>query len=239
MLLFLLVLYFFSFAATCLGLALVAKVRFRLAIVLVIGVVAILSTQYASTISARDFSQGIRNYATLANICLVQIVESVLGILVCFRFIRSQFERGKPSRLDSMCTLPSIVFVLGNTAALIGLLHSFSGVQFSTVSLIFAGSMCLVVGGVASLLRGVLREPASIVELKVFTLFLQVVLAMLIPLLAVGVEVETGALRVEPRIIVPVLAGMAGVSGIGFMLRLFVPPERVNGIWRSLIKVCT
>ncbi|MBD3319687.1 MAG: hypothetical protein GF350_01170 [Chitinivibrionales bacterium] len=236
MLIFLCVIYFTGFCATTLGLSLYSK---RLCTIIAAAVTAsaiLLSYPLCVKAGTRHIALLLNNYSLLTDICLLAIIESTVAIITGIKLIENHYLHDKKNPWLQLLLFPSLVLIILNTLALIYLFYSFSGVTYSHLAFLFAAGFFVVLIAASEFFRLLFRQWDFRIELKSLTALLQVVLAMFLPLLVARVGVKDKSLQVDVSSMFISCAVIGFVVLTGFIVKTFIPIERVPKPWRFLLR---
>lgn len=237
MLLFLLIIYSISFLATALGISLFTKRPGGIIGGFVASMAIFIAYPFCLGVSAQQISSMLGDYALLNDICLIAIIESTVTIFLGTKLIRSHYKKEKRTSWIQVWRFPSFVLFILNGLLLVRFFYTFSGIPYFRIAVIFALIFFLILMAVSEILRWSFRNWDFRIELKSLIAFLQIILAMFLPLLVAPVAVSSNALLIDLSATVIAALVVTGLAGTGFILAKHTPLDRTP-LWRFLLKHC-
>ncbi len=205
---------------------------------LVVCVSLVIMHPYCASIGIAQLQNLLHDRALITNCALFQIVESFFMIVLSNKFIVKSLNSQK-LRWAGISLLPSLALIAGNAVILIILFQMISGKSFSLIASVAATCIFIVLMAGRTIVHMSIRSFDSKIKGKIFILFLQILLAMFLPLLATGIEIITIPVHYDLLFIIIVTGGMTLVALTGFIVHYFISSKKGNRLCRFLIRVCT
>jgi hypothetical protein len=133
--------------------------------------------------------------------------------------IRSRYETRNGWAVRALFLFPAFSLLGGGLGLQRFLFHTTTGWDFARLALGVSTALALLVWAASLVARAVLRHWEWRLELVVILSFLQLILAMFLPMLVVGLKVDQTQWKVEFVPTVLALSGFSMVVALGFLLK--------------------
>ncbi len=235
-----LVIVFFAVALAGAGLAvsLCRRVWWVAAAALVTSSVLPLTASYWAGLGTGAIRRFLGDPALVRDLCLVQIVESVVVIVAGVKLIERRYAGRGAVGWILVWYAPSPVLIALSGVLLQGVFTRAAGASFMVTALLFAASLWVVLMGVALALRAAISRWERRIETRALVALLQLCLAMFTPLLVMR---TAQPLLEHPPLstMVIMVAVIGGICTLGFAVRFFVRRERLSPLWQRLHTFCS
>jgi hypothetical protein len=193
---------------------------------------------YCTSFGIVQLQNFMHDRVVIANCALTLIVESFFMLVLSSKFIIKSLN-GQKVQWAFSSLFPSLGLITGNAIILIIIFQIISGKPFPLIALVTAAIIfaLLTIGSV--LVRVTISSFDSKVKGKIFIHFLQILLAMFLPVLAAGIEIPVIPVHYDLMFTIIIASGMAIIVLTGFIIHYFIFPEKGNRLCRFLIRVCT
>jgi hypothetical protein len=238
MVLFLGLLYILGLTATLLNFSLLKHWWQAALASLVVCALLLIMYPYCASIGIVKLQNLLHDRGVINNCALFQIVESFFMLILSNRFIQKSLNNQK-LRWAVSSLLPSLALIAGNAVILIILFQMINGKPFPLIATIAAVCIVTILMAGRALVQMSIRNFDSKIKGKIFILFLQILLAMFLPLLVTGIEIIAIPIHYDLLFTMIVIGGMTIVALVGFFVHHFISSEKGNRICRFLIRVCT
>jgi hypothetical protein len=194
---FLLVIFFLSCLHQAMNLSLYGKTRNILYFCLFIAAVGLAMFRFSIRINFMSIAALLNDANGLALACTCQIIESAIFMLAVFAQIRAHYEDKTAFSANLVGLLPSGIFLVGVFFSETYLFNIVNDMRFVGLALVFSAALAgaLFIAGFS--LRKLIPRWEWRMELKIILSFLQIVLAMCLPLLLMGLKIQGTQLKVE------------------------------------------
>lgn len=235
---FVIIFFAVALAGAGLGVSLCRRVWWIAAAALVTSSILPLTALYWAGLGTGAIRRFLGDPALVRDLCLVQIVESVVVIVAGVKLIERRYAGRGAVGWTLVWYAPSPVLIALSGLLLQGVFTRAAGASFVVTALFFAVALWAALMGVALALRGAIRRWDRRIETRALVALLQLCLAMFTPLLIMRTA--------QPSLTLPPLSTMilmaaviGGVSALGFAVRFFVRRERLSPLWQRLHTFCS
>ena len=240
MILFLLLIYILGLATTVINLSLLKRWWIAVVVAGVVSAIAIASYPFCETIGGVQLRTFLHDQGAIADCALVQIIESFIMLVLTCRVIEFTYSGVPKLRWSNIGLAPSLALLAGNTIVVIILFQTITGKSFLLIAALAALGIFTVLIAGRLLLSLVVRSFDTKIKAKILFCFLQILLAMNLPLLARGIEIMPYPIHYDLVFTGIVASAMTVIALAGFIVHHYVPLlKRGNRLCRFLIKVCT
>lgn len=239
MMLFLVLLYMLGLATTIINLSLLKRLWNAAAVALAVSVLVVAVYPLCAVIGGPQLQTFLHNQVVITDCALLQIVESFVMLVLGCRVIVITYSGDRKLRWSSIGLAPSLALLAGNTVVLILLFGAITGKSFFLIATLTSAAIFAVLMTGRLMLAVFVKSFDAKVKGKILICFIQILLAMFLPLLAAGIEVIPYPIHNDLAFTIIVMSGMAAIASIGFIVHRFIPLEKGNRLCRFLIKVCS
>lgn len=203
MIIFLVVYIVFSFVATVLKFSMIEKKRYLLIAVGLLFVFSIGTYQLAIHQNNQTFLEVMQNRQIVSFASLLQIIESILMVLLAFSLIGGHFKKRTKVLANIFSILPSIVLLGGLFLLQVYAFLFIENISFEWIAILFSITIILLTLLSVLVVKWVLPSWEIRAELKILVAFLQILLAMFLPIIVNEIKVPYSNLTVDiPSILV-------------------------------------
>jgi hypothetical protein len=156
---------------------------------------------------------------TLSAVCTWQTVESILVLCLALLLIRNRFEKRKRKYVRVLFLLPSFMLILGGYGIQRVIFHTTTRWDFFRLALAASIVFLFAVWITSLAIRKIIRNWEWRLELIVIMSFLQLILAMFLPMMVVGLKASETQWKLDPVSTVLTLSVLVAVTAIGFFFR--------------------
>lgn len=236
---FLILFYVLGFSATVLNISLFRKRYYGPVLVGIVCAAIVVPYSSYARISYTDIYAFLLHPEHLTDVCLVQIIQSFLVFFLCAQVVRAHYAKQHSRGLHQLGLFPSLVMMLLNDFILVFLYYNFSETSYLTTALVFAAAVGLLLWAGSELLRLTVRDWDKRIEMRMIVALLQAIVAMFLPLLA-GSDLAVHSISpvADWATTSVTLAALAAIAACGFLVRLFIPIERIPDPWRRFVTFC-
>ncbi len=213
---FLIILFILSYFHVVINLSLFAKKRYVLIFCLFIAMISFAMVPFSIQLSFKILNRILNDLNVLSLACTYQIVESIVFMILSLLLIRAHYKKQAVMILRIIPLLPSGVFLVGIFLGETYLFNVIDNMQFYRLGLLFSATIAAVLLISAIALRKLLLNWEWRMELKIILSFFQIILAMFLPLLLMGIKIRGTQLQVDIRTAAISLAGMVFIGVAGF-----------------------
>jgi len=147
------------------------------------------SLPWATRINMQGLTRFLNRLDVLNNLCTVLVIESILMLLLLAYLMKQHAERKSASVLGVASLAPSPACLAGIFVLMVYLFNSISGHSYWLIGGLYNLGLLVALGGGSVLLRRVLSAWSARLEVMLILSFVQLVLAMFLPLVARGLTV--------------------------------------------------
>ncbi len=238
MVLFLGLIYILGLTATVINFSLLKHWWQAALACLVVSAPLIIFYPYCASIGIVLPQQFLHDRGVITNFALFLILESFFMLVLSNSFVVKSLNCQKLQWTISSL-LPSLALVVGNEAILMILFQIINGKSFLLIASIFTVIIFTILMTARALVMISIKSFDSKIKGKIFILFLQILLAMFLPLLAAGIESIQIPVHFDLQFTIIITSGMVLISLTGFFIHHFISSEKGNRLCRFLIRVCT
>lgn len=217
--LFLIVLILLGFVHTAINLSLVEPKRFAVVTCVILGVISFALYHFAIKLNIQRLDRIVHAFNTLSSICVYQIIEAVVCMLLSLILIRSHYSGENVSVAKYLALLPSGILLGGIFFGQTYLLNMLNGFEFYQIAFIFAVTVFFALWATSFLARKIFYHWAWRMEFKIIVSFLQVLIAMFLPLIVMGIRVNDTRMAVSVKATIGTLGAMMLISAVGYVVR--------------------
>lgn len=188
--LFICLLCFLGTLLTLVKFSLLERKRFTPALALCTAIIVCLSIPWALRINMQGLTRFLNHLDVLNNLCALLVIESIALLLVTAHLMKQHLDHRVFSLAKGIALLPSSACITGLFVAMVFLFNQITGRSYSLIgfALGIGGFVGLCLG--ALLIRFCIKTWAARLEILLVLSFVQLVLAMFLPLLARGLAVH-------------------------------------------------
>lgn len=169
------------------------------------------------------------DFHTLSSICTYQIVESIAIMLLSILLIKDHYTSKQSAIVRTFSLMPSGVFLLGIFFIQTYVLSRGWGLAFYQSALIYSAGLFIILWLTAVGIRKLFLNWEWRIELKIMLSFLQIVLAMFLPLLLLGLRTNEVQLGIDIKATLTTFFAMAFIMVAGYAHKRWVK-RRINPI---------
>ena len=187
-------LFLMGFIHTACNISLLTEVRHKISYSLLIFVAIFVLFRWSTMLNVQDVDHFLADFSTLSSTCVFQVAEGLMIMFVSLLLIRSHYQtvgRGWFQKTASYIALaPSGIFLAGLFLVQTYAFNVIEDIPFYQVALGLAIVGFLIMMIVSMAIAGLIRSWESRVELKIVLSFLQVLLAMFLPIIVTGNKLQ-------------------------------------------------
>jgi hypothetical protein len=174
----------------------------------------------------------------VVNCALLQMLESVIILTLSVRYLVDHYWPRGGRRWAALSLAPPMAAFAANVAAQAFLFYALPGVSFTAISWCCAGAFFAVLCAAAIGIRALLPDVSKRMSLKVMLTFLQIALAMFLPVAVNGIDEIPVPVHGDFLFAGVAVLGMASIAGAGFCVHRYNNRERTHSVWRLLHRFC-
>lgn len=218
---FLIILFTLSCVQVAVNLSLFTGKRSILLFCFSAALVSFLMFPFSIQLNFQKLALTLNDFNVLALVCTYQIVESILVMILSLTFIRAHYKEKTFPAAKAFPLLPPGVFLAGIFFGQTYLFNVIDNVRFYLQAL----SLSLLIGVILFLSTVILKKLFLgwewRMELKIILSFSQIILAMFLPLLLMGLKIQGTQLRVDIKTTLISLLSLILIVFTGFYWQLF------------------
>ncbi|MCC6758590.1 MAG: hypothetical protein IT395_03065 [Candidatus Omnitrophica bacterium] len=218
--LFLGILFLFGGLHTVNNISLINKRRYQLICCAFISAAAFILFPILTKINIQAVDRGLSDFNVLSMVCTFQVFESMAAMLISLLLIKNHYNGQNRMRIHYLALLPSGVFLAGLSLIQMYLFHGIEGIHFVWIALGFAGSLFVILGLSVAVLNKLERVWEWKIESKIILAFLQILLAMFLPLIIVGMNIGESHFKIYFGQTLATFLFMLGLVGTGFLWQM-------------------
>lgn len=226
--LFLGILFLFGGLHTVNNISLLSKRRYQLAYCALISMAVFMFFPFAAKVNIQAINRALSDFKMLSVVCTFQVFESMALMLISLFLIRNHYDGQTRGAVQYLALLPSGVFLAGLLLIQMYLFHRIVGASFSLVAFGFAIVIFIVLGLSTLALNKLERIWEWKMESKITLSFLQIILAMFLPLIIVGGNIGESHFRFQLGQTLAVLLFILGIFGAGFLWEIHLQEKGKN-----------
>jgi hypothetical protein len=185
----------------------------------VTALVGIVAIPWATRINMQGLTRFLNRLDVLNNLCTVLVIESIFMLLALAHLMKQHVAHGRIS-LTRICALaPSPACLVGVFLLLVFLCNSITGHSYLSIGCAYSLGVFVVLGSGSLLVRRLVTAWYARLEILLVLSFVQLILAMFLPLVARGLAVPTHASDHSLRALVLTVALSLGFAGLAFLIR--------------------
>ncbi|MBN1187973.1 MAG: hypothetical protein JXB49_37205 [Bacteroidales bacterium] len=206
MILFIIIFVSFAFLSTILKFSLIENRPLQIAgIVLVSGYCLVVYPLCIKQNNQHVF-EILQNKNIIHAIAALQIFESILMIAISLQYIKGHFSKSIKPFIALLSVIPSFVFLGGLYLFQLFLFQKITGMSFVTIAVLYAFITGLIVLFFMFVTKVIIKQWEVRVELKILIHFMQILLAMFLPLIVNEVKVPFSNLVTDTSSILIILS---------------------------------
>lgn len=221
MLFFLLILVFLSAASTVVNLALWERKRYALLAIGAIGAALFALTPVAIEVSLERLTMALSEYRIFSTLCALQVLEATLSLLSSTTLIRSHFGTRVRRLVAIAALLPGSLFLFGAASGLVVVVNQLHGYPFGLIGAGYALAIFAACSMIFALMRRALRSWDASLQARVLLAFLQLIFAMVAPLIIADVRMVASHLHFDIFQDAVAVGAMVLVAAAGLALNSF------------------
>lgn len=214
--LFLIILFVLGFLHTAVNLSLFKRVRYIAFFSFVLSAIIFCLFPFSVRWNIQRLDQLIGNFNTLSFVCTYQIIESIIFMLLSIVLIKNHHSGGQSPVSHLFSVSPSGVFLAGTFFLQAFAFTETSHYPFWLIALLLSLTLLIILSMTALIIRKLLSRGAWRIEIKIILSFLQIVLAMFLPLIVVGMKSSRTQLTVDVKATCIVFAIFLVIASIGY-----------------------
>ena len=219
--LFLAILFILGFFHTAINLSLFSRKRNIAIFSFILSVLIFLFFPLSIRLSMEALTRFLGSFHTLSSICTYQIVESIAIMLLSILLIKDHYAGRQSVLARTFSLMPSGVFLLGTFFIQTYFLNRGWGLAFYQNALIYSAGLFIILWLTAVGIRKLFLDWEWRIELKIMLSFLQIVLAMFLPLLLLGLRTHEVQLGIDLKVMLTTFLAMAFIMVIGYVQKRY------------------
>lgn len=187
-------------------LSLLERKRGVLSLAFATAVVSVLAIPWATRVNTQELTRFLNRLDVLNDLCVLLVIESLIMLLGVARLMKRHAAREPIGLATGIVLLPSSACLAGIFIVMVLLFNSSTGRSYAAIGGLYSVAAGILLAGGAFSLRYLFRAWHTRLEMLLVLSFVQLVLAMFLPLVARGFTVPAHATRSH---FTALLAGMA------------------------------
>jgi len=229
--LILFILFLFSIAAWLLNLSLLEKKMSVVLNIILLGLIFILTQLTASEISTTKFSELLSSYELMSGIAAYQIAESLIKFSLIIKLINGRLSKSSNRFFKTLSLTPPAVFLFGLFAIEVFLFNNVHGYSYLTLAIVFSTFFIILAFTGYYLTNVIVKQWELRIELSVLITLFQIALAMFLPVLLLGINLNGGKIEYNYLSTLYTIVVMLFVLGLGYMNQKYRFGEN---LWKRL-----
>lgn len=185
-----------------------------------ISVVVFIFFPVSIKVNLQAAARALSDFNVLSMVCTFQVFESMAAMLISLLLIKNHYNGQNRMRIHYLALLPSGVFLSGLFLIQMYLFHGIEGIPFFWIALGFAVGLFVILGLSATVLNRFERVWEWKIESKIILAFLQILLAMFLPLIIVGMNIGESHFKIYFGQTLAIFLFMLGLLGAGFLWQM-------------------
>jgi hypothetical protein len=220
--LFLAILFILGFFHTAINLSLFSRKRNVTAFVATLSALIFVLFPLSIRLNIEALIGFLGSFHTLSSICTYQIIESIVIMLLSIALIKGHYTGKQSALVKSFSLIPSGVFLLGVFFIQTYFLNRGWGLAFYQSALIYSIGLFIILWLAAAGIRKLFLDWEWRIELKIMLSFLQIVLAMFLPLVLLGLRTHEVQLGIDIKATIVTFLAMALIMFIGYIHKRYL-----------------
>lgn len=218
--LFLVILFLFGGLHTVNNISLINKRRYQLVYCAFISAVIFILFPVLAKINIQTAARALSDFNVLSMVCTFQVFESMAAMLISLLLIKNHYNGQNHMGIHYLALLPSGVFLAGLFFIQMYLFHGIEGIPFFWIALGFAIGLFVILSLSTAVLNRLERVWEWKVESKIILAFLQILLAMFLPLIIVGMNIGESHFKIYFGQTLVIFLFILGLLGAGFLWQM-------------------
>ncbi len=147
------------------------------------------SLPWATRINMQGLTRFLNRLDVLHNLCTILVIESILMLLALAHLMKQHAEHRSLSVAGSAVLAPSPACLAGVFVLMVFLFNSISGHSYWLIGGLYSLGLLVILGGASILVRRMFAAWSTRLEVMLILSFVQLILAMFLPLVAQGLTV--------------------------------------------------
>lgn len=221
MIFFILVLLSLNLLHTILNLSLYNSIRSILIFSFFLAIFSFSIYPYSIRVNINMIYFLLNDYNTLSFLCVIQIIESMIFMIFCVLLIKEHYHEKIISVAKIIPLFPSLIFLTGVFLLKTYLFNTITDIDFFYIAIIFSILFPLFIFLISILIKKIISNWELRMELKIILSFFQIVLAMFLPLLLMGMQVQGTQLSINIKTSIMSYIFFAGLIIVGIYKNKF------------------
>ncbi|MEA3489806.1 MAG: hypothetical protein U9R44_05665 [Candidatus Omnitrophota bacterium] len=175
---------------------------------------------FSIQVSMKRLTRLMNDFNVLSAICTYQIAESIFVMFLSVLLIGGHYKGEKTGILKFVPLVPSGIFMAGVFFTETYLFNAISCLRFRFLAMAVSGVVFILLFSGALTARKLFARWEWRMEMKIILSFFQMLLAMFLPLILMGVKIGGTQLKVDIRTAVTILPCMLIVVVTGALYRI-------------------
>lgn len=188
------ILFVMGFIHTACNISLLTEIRYRISYSFLIFLGIFILFRWSTMLNIQQVDQFLSGFSTLSSTCVFQVAEGLMIMFVSLLLIRSHYQTLTSSWFQKIASYialaPSGIFLVGLFLVQTYAFNVIEDTPFYQIALGLAIVGFLILMIVSTAIASLIRSWESRVELKIVLSFLQVLLAMFLPIIVTGNKLQ-------------------------------------------------
>jgi len=188
------ILFIMGFLHTACNISLLSEIRQRVIYSFIIFLAIFALFSWSKMLNIQQVDLFLADFSTLSNTCTFQVVEGLMMMFVSLLLIRSHYQTLSHSRWQKiaqyMALAPSGIFLVGLFLVQTYAFNVIEETAFYKIALGVTISGFLILLALSFVISSLVKTWESRVEIKIILSFLQILLAMFLPIIVTGNKLQ-------------------------------------------------
>ena len=216
---------------TLIKISLLERKLLTLVLACLTAILCIISIPWATRINMQGLTSFLNHQDVLNNLCTLHVIESIAMLLVVAHLMKQHVDHKPVSLARMVVLLPSSACLTGVFVLMVYLFNTITGHSYFLIGCVYVLGVFTVLAGGALIVRRLMTAWYARLETVLILSFVQLILAMFLPLVARGLTVPTHGAHYHIRALpVSVLLALL-FAAVAFAVR-----KITNKIWGDRTK---
>lgn len=185
----------------------------------VIGVLSVFSMTWATRINMQGLTRFLNRLDVLNNLCTLLVIESIFMLLALAHLMKQHLDHKAINWVRFLALVPSPACLAGVFVLMVLLFNTITGHSYLLTGCAYSLGVFVVLGSGSLLVRRLFTAWYTRLEIMFILSFVQLILAMFLPLVARGLTVPIHA--ADHPVWAPLATGILSLvfAGLAFLIR--------------------
>jgi hypothetical protein len=179
---------------------------------------SVITIPWATRVNTQELTRFLNRLEVLNDLCTLLVIESLLMLLGAARLMKRHVAREPIGAATGILLLPSSGCLAGIFIVMVLLFNEITGRSYAAMGSLYGVGIGMLLAGGAVPIRRIIKAWDARLEVLLILSFVQLILAMFLPLVASGFTVPTQTMHNH----IVALLGSAALSAMSAVLALLV-----------------